>query len=753
MKGARPGDSADHYPNTGHGYSLRSGVMSNGYEGGLEEATKEAIRDAYQRLREGAAFVGRSGQRRMIAEVARTLSGAALLDVPDGCAGGRRILAVEGPTGTGKSVAYLLGAIPVARNGGKRLVVTTATISLQQQLVDRDLPDLAERSGLDFTWHLVKGRRRYVCQRNLADLTGSHGGRQESLELEIPAGGLWPFKPSKADRKAVASMEEALADGSWWGDLDRWSGALSPGVRDAVTESSRGCLGRACPFFRECAFFIARRRVDEADVVVANHDLVLSDLNMGGGVVLPDPAETFYIVDEAHHLPDLALEQAAAESPVQGARRWLEEIPRAAGRASNLLAGVGAGVEWLGDVERSAKELVDGLRAIESALELTLPQRPTARTGEGDPVWRLKPNEVAEGLREQAEALAEAGMRLTGGLARLREALRQKVQEGRLTADAAGRPIRETGFTEGQAERLARTWSLMGRVDQPDQPPVARWITRRSGDGDLLVSAAPTSASGFLETALWSKASGVVLTSATLTALGRFDRFSRRTGLAEGDGTRFLTLPSPFDYARQASLVVPVAPDLDPRDVQNHTAAVVRELRRRVAPEEGTLVLFASRRQMESVAAALAGGGLPELLVQGERARHEIVEIHCKRIEGGEGSIIFGLASFAEGIDLPGTLCRHVVIAKLPFTVPDSPLEAAYAEWLAARGRNPFMEVAVPDAGVRLLQACGRLIRSEGDSGRVTVLDQRLVTKPYGKQLMAGLPPFRVVVERQTGTG
>lgn len=183
--------------------------------------------------------------------------------------------------------------------------------------------------------------------------------------------------------------------------------------------------------------------------------------------------------------------------------------------------------------------------------------------------------------------------------------------------------------------------------------------------------------------------------------------------------------------------------DCDPGDSRAHTAELIVRLPDLLDPEAGALVLFSSRRQMLDV-----GDGVREtlgerLLVQGDYSKQEVVRRHRERVDAGLGSVIFGLASFAEGVDLPGDYCRHVVIAKIPFAVPDSPLEAALAEWFESRGRNAFMEMSVPDAALRLVQASGRLLRTEADTGRVTLMDRRIVTRRYGRAILDSLPPFR----------
>ena len=183
--------------------------------------------------------------------------------------------------------------------------------------------------------------------------------------------------------------------------------------------------------------------------------------------------------------------------------------------------------------------------------------------------------------------------------------------------------------------------------------------------------------------------------------------------------------------------------DCDPGDAQAHTQALVEQLPRLLDPAEGSLVLFSSRRQMLEVFQGVDPTLRERILMQGDYSKQEILRRHRETIDAGSGSVIFGLASFAEGVDLPGDYCRHVVIAKIPFAVPDSPLEAALAEWVEAQGRNAFMEISVPDAALRLVQASGRLLRTEQDEGRVTLMDRRILTRRYGRAILDSLPPFR----------
>jgi ATP-dependent DNA helicase DinG len=255
----------------------------------------------------------------------------------------------------------------------------------------------------------------------------------------------------------------------------------------------------------------------------------------------------------------------------------------------------------------------------------------------------------------------------------------------------------------------------------------------------------PVAIDDVLEGALWSRCRGALLTSATLAALGRFDHLFARAGLPAD--TQGLRLPSPFDYPRQGRLHIPaMRTDGGARDA--HTDEIAEQIPELLEQERATLVLFTSWRQLRTVLGALPRRVERFVLCQGELGRSEILARHKAAIDGGKRSAIFGLNSFAEGIDLPGAYCTHVIICKLPFPVPDDPLFAGTCEWLARNGRDPFDELSVPEASLRMVQACGRLIRSEHDQGVITILDRRLVTRRYGRQILDALPPFARQIDR-----
>jgi ATP-dependent DNA helicase DinG len=294
----------------------------------------------------------------------------------------------------------------------------------------------------------------------------------------------------------------------------------------------------------------------------------------------------------------------------------------------------------------------------------------------------------------------------------------------------------------GRAEANMSLWQSYRDTAFDLNKPFARWISLvASGDDtDFELVSSPVLASGILNSGLWSRCCGAVVTSATMRALNSFDRFKLRSGLYEQ--AEFDAVLSPFDFENNAVLSVP-SDAVEANKSFEHTQSLATLLPDILDLDEASLVLFSSHAQMNQVYEAMPDELQDIILVQGNHSKQKIIELHKRRVDRFQGSIIWGLASFAEGVDLPGDYCKHVVIAKLPFSVPDEPLEAAYAEWIKERGGNAFMEVTVPDASIRLIQACGRLLRTEKDTGRVSILDKRLISKRYGSAILNSLPPFK----------
>lgn len=703
----------------------------------LSDDTKDVIRDAYSSLMESKSLNPRWGQRQMIAEIANTLGQIpAPGDLPSQKSA---VCVIEAGTGTGKTIAYAVASIPVAQALGKRLVVATATIALQEQFIQKDLPDIKRHSGLDFSYALAKGRRRYVCLTKLDRVMADGSGDSGILPL-------YPDEmatPLASDALPVyTSMLDSLARGEWDGDRDNWTDTIREDIWFGVTTDHSQCSGRRCPNISQCSFYKARDELQNADVIVTNHDLVLSDLALGGGAILPAPEDSIYIFDEGHHLPSKALSHFSGFCRLHTTTSWLQDSRKSLVDLAQSLATLESLQRPLRDLPEVMDAAIAGLQIAEQVVASLFEESPPDDNSE-DQRLRFEHGLVPAALIPVAATLASQFGKLASGLSRIEGILEDAIDEDFPGVDKAELETWHIniGGMLGRAEGAGSLFQEYAVTGEDDVPPKARWIVllNSSGQYGFDLRCSPILAADILQEFLWSRAAGVVITSATITSLNSFDSFIMHSGVPTE--AAFKVVASPFNYAN-ATFCVP-SMDCDPGDAAAHTAAIIDQLPTLLDRSEGSLVLFSSRRQMQEVYSGLAAHLGELVLLQGDYSKAEILRRHREAIDNGGGSVIFGLASFAEGVDLPGDYCRHVVIAKIPFAVPDSPLEAALAEWIEAEGRNAFMEISVPDAALRLVQASGRLLRTEEDTGRVTLLDRRLMTRRYGRAILESLPPFQ----------
>jgi ATP-dependent DNA helicase DinG len=296
------------------------------------------------------------------------------------------------------------------------------------------------------------------------------------------------------------------------------------------------------------------------------------------------------------------------------------------------------------------------------------------------------------------------------------------------------------------APKLGSVVSTASLLLEHGEQPLAKWLECKTDGGFLLITAhaCPIVPGDLLRQFLWSQVRGAVVTSASLTSCGSFDYFLKEAGLSNNPNVTALEVSSPFNYATQGTLTV-VHTQADPKHAEAYTREMVSELMHDLTQvEKGALVLFTSRAQMRSATEALPLSLLSVVLVQGTQSRTRLLGAHMARVESGLPSILFGLQSFGEGLDLPGALCETVFIAKLPFAPPSDPVDEARAEWLRTVGRDPFSELVIPATGIKLLQWTGRAIRTEEDQAHVICYDKRLTQQAYGRRMLGGLPPYKL---------
>ena len=687
----------------------------------------------------------RAGQREMAAQVAHTFAHAHLgkptegEDSPPNTAVAPSIAVIQAGTGVGKSLAYSAPAIAMALQRGTRVMISTATVALQEQLVNKDLPALAAHLGQPFRYALAKGRGRFVCQLKLERLVGSSDLYPE--EADDLFGETLPAKPvAQAERQAqqqfYASMAEALAQGRWDGDRDSLDTPPAPEAWSPVAAEGSSCTGRHCPAFQSCSYYERRKELVAAQVIVVNHDLLLSSL---GARLLPELDNCLLVLDEAHHLPATALAQFANSMDLSRLQ-WLDKLTSRALRIGQLLE-----VEEIADIPQHSSGLRQAMGQLAQAAMAQYGETlksPEARFGPASA--RIPRGVLPEALLPPLEAVLAHSTGLLDVLRAIAKALRSTIKETPDEAPRLAALYAQLGSLAPRLEAVFATTELLLHTPAPGQAPAAKWFTLEM-DGEwiaLQAHASPILPGSTLRQHLWSQVRGGVLTSATLTSCGSFDFFLREVGLHDLPTLATLEVASPFDYPSQGVLWAHHT-QADPKHAGPFTQEMVHTLLHDLASvQTGALVLFTSKEQMRQAVDALPSALRSKVLVQNTMPRFALLNKHREQVEAGQASIIFGMQSFGEGLDLPGALCASLFITKLPFAPPDDPVGEARAEWLRSSGRNPFTDLVVPATAIRLAQWVGRAIRTEHDQAQVYCYDRRLCVTSYGQQIQKSLPDF-----------
>lgn len=681
-------------------------------------SVKDEIEAVYAAMaKNNPHFKSRPSQRVMVAEVAKLFWGASTAKegevVP-------KVIAIEAPTGSGKGLGYLIPGVLVARRQKKKLIVSTATVKLQQQLCNSDLPILQKAIEGSFTYAIAKGRRRYVCPQRLEREAGA-AGQMDMMDSASPA------KSQECDQ-VIIKLHQDFNNQRWDGERD--SVKVSDETWREISTDRTGCTNSRCAHYKACPFFKARAEMDKVDVVVANHDLVLSDLAMGGGIVLPSPDNSLYCIDEAHHLPEKTVSAFAGAFQIGSTMRNLERIGADVARhiadeliATNLIKQSEATHDLLGDLQ-VVLQAIDSLEKAGDILRFPFGALPDELT------------QLLSNLSVPLKLLVETFGRADDWIKENAEKELSRANADRLISDFA--VLGESIGTLSQALGL-----LLTENDDKDTP-IAKWIevVPAGRHNDLRLSASPVSAAKGLERLFYTPATAVLLTSATLSALNNFEAFRRESGLSlMGSQAKCIALPSPFNYAQQGKLIVPHMEVL-PKDADRHTEEVAKLIPALYPEKGGMLVLFPSFKQMNAVVAKLPAELRQRTLIQGEHAPDAIISMHREAVDMHGVSTIFGLQTMAEGVDLPRDYCVRVVVTKLPFDVPSDPISATHSEWLESQGRRPFDELSLPAVSRKLNQWVGRLLRTEDDWGDVVLLDTRLIKMGYGKRILSSLPAF-----------
>ena len=698
---------------------------------------KQDVQQLYRQLVKQLELTPRWGQKQMIATVAnhflaisRSEDGHRIDDNP--------VCLVEAGTGTGKTLAYMVACLPIAKALDKKLVISTATIALQEQIVQKDLPALKKHGGYDFDFRLAKGRRRYLCVSRLDQALSQNASidpTQALFEDELA------LKLDGHQQALYKDMVVQLGSNQWDGDRDAWKDPLAEDHWRPITTDHKGCTNRRCSHFSQCPFFKARDGLEQADCIVTNHDLVLADLALGGGAILPAPEDTIYIFDEGHHLADKTLKQFTHQQGIRQLSRWYGQTRSGVKKFLKEWQGGGKGAQVSQQVQDHIQVLEQQLISLEQFLDQSA-FRPEDGYQQQEN-FRFAQGIVPAELVQMSHDLGLGSARLARDLGALHSLMDDVVKgdQNGLPKDQAESYLAAFGVLQQNAEQQLGLWQAYAKVDRAGEVPMARWLQywQTPERVDLEISASPIMAAELLQENLWQRCFGALLTSATLTALGRFDRLITHAGM--NPLSTQLAVQSPFDFSKSQICVPKEAIEPGPETV--FVEQLIKGLKAQLNKTEASLVLFTSRRVMQLVFEGMGDVWQDLILQQGESSKQRLLDQHKQRVDEKEGSVLFGLASFAEGIDLPGYYLTHVVITRLPFTVPDRPVPSALAEWIEKSGGNSFTELSVPEASIRLVQATGRLLRKEDDKGRITILDKRIISKRYGQQLLQALPPYQ----------
>ena len=640
---------------------------------GQELETLPGAKDALTLLDEAVAATGgqnRAGQRTMVAHVAQALEL-------------QRHLLVQAGTGTGKSLGYLVPALARVGESNQPIVVATATLALQAQIVNRDIPRLLEalepRPESQAQVALLKGRNNYLC---LHKLEGGYPEDEPDALFDMPS------STSRVGEEVVRLRE--WADRTETGDRDE----LKPGVSDRawaqVSVSAAECLGRRCPLVEECFSEMARSRAAEADIVITNHALLAINAFEGMKVL---PEHETVIIDEAHELVDRVTGAVSGSLTVAMVRRAARSVKK------HSKADSGALEMAAGTLETAFEGLAEGLlKGLDGRLLTAISAvNDAARTALSD----TKPD----------------GQDVDAGL----QMARSRVSE---VHDMSSRILEASGEQDVLWISRQGGWENGRYVAASDTDPAT-------------LNIAPLSVGLQLRDGLFADRT-VILTSATLTVGDSFDVAAAALGLQGEGAPRWTSIDvgSPFDYRKQG--IMYVAGDLKPPGFGVHEGQLERLRELCEASEGGALGLFSSKRAAERAAEYMREHSDLNILLQGESSLKALVEEFSEDVD----SCLFGTMSLWQGVDVPGDSCRLVVMDRIPFPRPDDPIAQARTEAVNRHRGNGFMAVSAHHAAIRMAQGAGRLIRSVSDRGVVAVLDSRVATKRYGGFLMKAMPPM-----------
>ncbi len=604
----------------------------------------------------------------------------------------KRHLITEAGTGVGKSFAYLVPLIDSAVSSHKKAVISTNTISLQEQLVKKDIPFIKSVMPYDFTYCLVKGRSNYLCLRRLNRVFSSRTDLFESKE-EV------------ADLRNILAWSKVTTDGS----RSDFSDEPNPKVWERVCCEPDTCLGKKCPYKNECFLMKARSNMQEADILIVNHHLFFSDLALRQSEYSLLPNYSCVVFDEAHTIEDVATEHLGYEISNFKVKYLLDSLYNPTKKKGFLTSVSDDGLkDFVSDLRKASDKFFDGV----------------ADWLDRDTIRRVREPDFTDDC-------------LSRPLKSLSRMLEDRFEHARSKEEEV-----DYKYYMNRIEGLVQTLAIFLAQDAEDYVYWAEISGRRFRR--ISLDCAPINIAPALNGMLFSRIDTVVLTSATLSTEKNFEYIKGRLGLKRCDEK---LLGSPFDFANNVKIHIPKKMP-DPNDYGKYKTEVVNKLKDYLERTEGkAFVLFTSYKFMDDVyeetAPFLHDLGIPVLKQGAGLPRTKMLEAFKRDV----GSVIFGVDSFWTGVDVPGEALSNVIITRLPFSVPDHPISEARMEKIKDEGGDPFQEYSLPQAILKLKQGFGRLVRTKYDTGIVVILDSRILTKPYGRKFLSALPDCEIIIE------
>jgi ATP-dependent DNA helicase DinG len=694
--------------------------------------TLKAKDDRYER---------REGQLRIMANIGRLIEAFADPDA-------KRHIAVEGGTGTGKSMGYLLPLFMLHDAQQKdekktKIVISTANLTLQQQLIRQDIPRLHCLSNQPEV-ALVAGRGRYFCQKKAAYVIA----KDSNLPLLAPDPNIAKSAPLEpVSYQKVIAMQDELTNRTWSGLRDDLPAGLSLKSQEwqSIAADVASC-NTTCPHYHKCPFIASRKACGNADIIVTNHAMIFSDLTHNR--ILPKPEDTIYVFDEAHHIRHTFREQLATQLSTSG----LGKLCHATHGLRNELFRAVHGL----NITIKMDKLVDAFEAIEFL------------TGEIDAHLAQFCHTILANKNEfeQQKGVIDLNEHaLPNALIDVFTDLKRNINKLSVVCEKCATTFKDTNkpseATEHAMQNIlvakdnleAMETCLAVLLVQRNDYAIAKWVNRNDMGAsryNFTLNTCPVDVATQLKSHLFDRAKATILTSATLRSMGNFDRFLAPLGLSY-DNTAVLNVESPFDYAKQSSLhLYPQFTDAGIRTEQQHTQAIVNQVSTRFLQTErkGGLLLFASKRQMYLFNKLIPASLKKHVLLQHEGIeRQALVQQHKDKIDRGQKSLLVGCQSLAEGLDLVQDYLELLFIAKIPFSdISSNIVEKSEAKLITQQGGNAFFEMSLADASHRLTQQVGRGIRTKLCECEIHIFDPRL-TRTYGTSLVDSLPRIPLTYE------